>query len=88
MVTRNPLSQLSRQQNITPDSISPAQRVWQALNPSGDPLIHIRIESPTILVLGDRTDVAPEDQAADADKPSPRPRASRYWNRTDRKSVV
>lgn len=84
MVTRNPLSQLSKQQNITPDSISPAQRVWQALNPSGDPLIHIRIESPTILVLGDRTGVAPEDQAADADKPSPRPRASRYWNRTVR----
>ncbi|KAI1784226.1 sterol-sensing domain of SREBP cleavage-activation-domain-containing protein [Ganoderma leucocontextum] len=83
--TRHPLAQLSRGQNMTPGSVSPAQRVWQILNPAGDPLIHIRIESPTILVLGDRTDTAAsDDTTVDADKPSLRPRVSRYWTRTVR----
>ena len=73
---------------MTPDSVSPAHRVWQMLNPVGYSLIHIRIESPTILVLGDRANTgAPDDSTAGdptADKTSPRPRVSRYWNRTIR----
>ncbi|TBU26048.1 sterol-sensing domain of SREBP cleavage-activation-domain-containing protein [Dichomitus squalens] len=86
--TRNPLAQLSRVQNMTPDSISPAQRVWQILNPVGDPLIHIRIESPTILVLGDRANTAALDEmTAESDKHSFRPRVSRYWSRTVRPVV-
>ncbi|KAI0668466.1 sterol regulatory element binding protein cleavage-activating protein [Trametes maxima] len=83
---RNPLSQLSRTHAAASD-ISPAQRVWQILNPGGDPLIHIRMESPTILLLGGSEDSGElDDFTADPDKLS-RPRlsrVSRLWSRTMR----
>ncbi|TFK46406.1 hypothetical protein OE88DRAFT_1811922 [Heliocybe sulcata] len=33
------------------DTQSPAWNIWNVLNPAGDPLVHLRIESPTIVVL-------------------------------------
>ncbi|KZT24111.1 hypothetical protein NEOLEDRAFT_1068091 [Neolentinus lepideus HHB14362 ss-1] len=30
---------------------SPAWNIWNVLNPAGDPLVHLRIDSPTIVVL-------------------------------------
>ncbi|EPQ58620.1 hypothetical protein GLOTRDRAFT_114971 [Gloeophyllum trabeum ATCC 11539] len=50
-----------------PDTHSPASNIWHMLNPAGDPLVHLRIESPTIVVL--TPDGTPE--------PRPRPSASR-----------
>ncbi|EIW60861.1 sterol regulatory element binding protein cleavage-activating protein [Trametes versicolor FP-101664 SS1] len=88
--TRNPLSQLSKTHNAAPDDVSPAQRVWQTLNPSGDPLIHIRLESPTILVLGQSEhNQLLDDLTTDTDKHT-RPRfsrVSRLWTRTVRPVV-
>ena len=79
------MAQLSKAQNITPD-VSPAQRVWQILNPIGDPLIHIRIESPAILILGDADTEALDGMTADSDRPS-RVRVPRLWSRTVRPVV-
>ncbi|KAI0355014.1 sterol regulatory element binding protein cleavage-activating protein [Trametes cingulata] len=88
--TRNLLSQLSKPHATASDNVPPAQRVWQTLNPVGDPLIHIRIESPTILVLGEgeRTQGL-DDLTINIDK-SPRhrlSRLSRLWMRTTRPVV-
>ncbi|KAI8999057.1 sterol regulatory element binding protein cleavage-activating protein [Trametes punicea] len=84
---RNALSQLSKTNVAALNNTSPAQRVWQILNPAGDPLIHIRIESPTILVLGqgDHTEI-PDDLSPEYDKPQRTrfSRASRLWSRTTR----
>ncbi|RDX52755.1 sterol regulatory element binding protein cleavage-activating protein [Lentinus brumalis] len=74
---RNPLAHLSKGQNVAPDTVSPAQQVWQILNPLGDPLVHVRIESPTILVLGDTDTKVLDPVSADTGKPS-RPRMSRF----------
>ena len=74
---RNPLAHLSKVQNVAPDNISPAQRVWQILNPQGDPLVHVRIESPTILVLGETDSKVLDSATADTGKPV-RPRVSRF----------
>ncbi|KAI0737874.1 sterol regulatory element binding protein cleavage-activating protein [Daedaleopsis nitida] len=78
--SRNPLAQLSKAPNGMPDSVSPAERVWQILNPVGDPLVHVRIESPTILVFG----AAHTTVQDDVEKPSKPPRVSRFWSRTVR----
>ena len=78
---RNPLAQLSHGRNLAPDTITPAQRVWQILNPTEGPLVHIRVESPTILILGDANTEALDDMTADQDKPA-RPRIPRLWSRT------
>ncbi|KAI0713483.1 sterol regulatory element binding protein cleavage-activating protein [Earliella scabrosa] len=83
---RNPLAHLNKAHSLAADSISPAQRVWQILNPVGDQLVHIRIESPTILVYGDADTDALDELTAQPEKPS-RPRASRFWSRTVRPVV-
>ncbi|KAH9915783.1 sterol-sensing domain of SREBP cleavage-activation-domain-containing protein [Epithele typhae] len=80
---RNPLAQLSQARNITPDSVSPAERLWKVINPTSGSLVHIRIESPTILLLGGTNTEALDDISAESDKPS-RPRLPRIWSRTMR----
>ncbi|KAI0373258.1 sterol regulatory element binding protein cleavage-activating protein [Pilatotrama ljubarskyi] len=88
--TRNLLSQLSKPHATTLDDVSPAQRVWQTLNPVGDPLIHIRIESPTILVLGEGEQTQGlDDLTINIDKSSRHrlSRISRLWTRTTRPVV-
>ncbi|KAI0927892.1 hypothetical protein AcW1_005297 [Taiwanofungus camphoratus] len=69
------------------DRITPAFRIWQTLNPVDDSLVHVRIESPAILVL------APEDDDRFSHKPAAdnekmyRPRLSRLgrvWTRMAR----
>ncbi|KAI0637445.1 sterol regulatory element binding protein cleavage-activating protein [Trametes polyzona] len=85
--TRNPLSQLSKSHGPSSDEVAPAQRIWQTLNPAGDPLLHVRIESPTILVLGDSEYTQSlDDYTADTEKPSRHrlSRVSRLWTRTTR----
>ncbi|KAI0831694.1 sterol regulatory element binding protein cleavage-activating protein [Trametes gibbosa] len=87
---RNALSQLSRSHSTLLDNVSPAQHIWQTLNPAGDPLIHIRMESPTILVLGEsERNQLLDDFTAEADKPSRArlSRVSRLWTRTMRPIV-
>ncbi|KAH9890602.1 sterol regulatory element binding protein cleavage-activating protein [Cubamyces lactineus] len=85
--SRNPLSQLSKSHLVSANNTSPAQRVWQTLNPTSDPLIHIRIESPTILVLGggEHTEIL-DELTANPDKQTRGrlSRASRLWSRTTR----
>ncbi|KAH9857591.1 sterol regulatory element binding protein cleavage-activating protein [Lenzites betulinus] len=87
---RNALSQLSKTHSAPLDNASTAQHIWQTLNPAGDTLIHIRMESPTILVLGEsEKKQVLDDYPADADKP-PRARTSRVsrlWTRTTRPLV-
>ncbi|KAL6307997.1 sterol regulatory element binding protein cleavage-activating protein [Sparassis latifolia] len=43
------------------DRISPAFHIWQILNPADDPRVHIRIESPTILVLAPDNDAQADE---------------------------
>lgn len=80
------MTNLKTATNLMVDSTSPAQRVWQILNPVGDTLVHVRIESPTILVYGDTTAEALDDITAHPEKPS-RPRPSRFWSHTVRPVV-
>ncbi|KAL7283009.1 hypothetical protein ACG7TL_002433 [Trametes sanguinea] len=84
---RHPLSQLSRPHLTASNNTSPAQRVWQVLNPTGDPLIHIRIESPTILVPGQGEHFEALDELTvehDKLQRTRLSRAHRLWSRTTR----
>ena len=81
--SRNPLAQLSLSRNTAHDNVTPAQRIWQILNPSEGSLVHIRIESPTILVLGNADTETLDNMTADTEKPT-RPRIPRLWSRTVR----
>ncbi|KAF9821625.1 hypothetical protein IEO21_00471 [Rhodonia placenta] len=66
------------------DRISPAFRIWQMLNPSDDALIHIRVESPTILVLAPEEDADTNPVPVIDQEKAFRPRVSRLgrlWNR-------
>ncbi|KAH9939603.1 sterol regulatory element binding protein cleavage-activating protein [Amylocystis lapponica] len=68
------------------DRLSPAYHIWQLLNPADDALVHVRVESPTILVLALNDDGSGKEQPAMDEKPS-RPRwtkLSRLWGRTGR----
>ncbi|EMD34398.1 hypothetical protein CERSUDRAFT_117275 [Gelatoporia subvermispora B] len=73
------------------DKTSPAARIWHTLNPSDESRVHIRIESPTILVLSPDNNPAGlhEKLGLDAEKPhrSRWPRMSRLWTRTVRPVV-
>ncbi|KAI0781396.1 sterol regulatory element binding protein cleavage-activating protein [Trametes elegans] len=89
-VARNALSQLSKAHNHPTSNVSPAHRIWQTLNPVGDQLLHIRIESPTILVLGESQHTERLDEiTAETDKPARQrlPHVSRLWSRTVRPVV-
>ncbi|CDO68892.1 hypothetical protein BN946_scf185000.g35 [Trametes cinnabarina] len=87
---RHPLSQLSKAHLAASNNTSPAQRVWQTLNPTSDPLIHIRVESPTILVpgRGEQND-ALDEMTVNHDKlqRARLSRAHRLWARTTRPIV-
>ncbi|KAH9934975.1 sterol regulatory element binding protein cleavage-activating protein [Fomitopsis serialis] len=85
-LARNPVRQVPKM--TATDRISPAYRIWQTLNPIDDTMVHIRIESPAILVLAPEEDKPASDvrTLADGEKLS-RPRVnrlSRWWMRTVR----
>ncbi|OBZ75671.1 Sterol regulatory element-binding protein cleavage-activating protein [Grifola frondosa] len=80
---RNPLAQLHKAS--VNDRESPAFRIWQILNPLDDPLVHVRVESPTILVLSDADDATVGQQPATISDKAHRPRWSRWWGRTLRR---
>lgn len=85
-LSRSPLAKL------TPPSVkrtvTPASYIWQVLNPDQNALVHIRIESPTILVLNsERGETSAYRQSSpDSEKPHrTRPsRLYRWWNRAVR----
>ncbi|KAJ8522638.1 hypothetical protein ONZ45_g775 [Pleurotus djamor] len=48
-----------------PPHVSPVNALWQTLNPSGDPILHLRIESPVVLSLNSNPpDHGPEPGSA------------------------
>ncbi|KAI0684149.1 sterol-sensing domain of SREBP cleavage-activation-domain-containing protein [Cytidiella melzeri] len=72
----------------SPEAISPALQVWQTLNPANHDLVHLRIESPAVVVL-DSGENRNEDRSSERqpmleyDK-AYRSRWSRLWHRTSR----
>lgn len=69
------------------DRVSPAYRIWQTLNPIDDTMVHVRIESPAILVLAPEEDKPADVRAPGDGEKAPRPRVSRIsrmWARTVR----
>ncbi|KAI0082852.1 hypothetical protein K474DRAFT_1687913 [Panus rudis PR-1116 ss-1] len=47
------------------DSITPAERIWQLLNPAGNDIVHVRMESPAILLLHTRSSDESRDHVAE-----------------------
>ena len=66
-----------RKQDLLPGAGDPAWHTWRLLNPRGDPLVHLRIEAPTLLVFN------PADATQSATRPQsshrPRPSLSYSW---------
>ncbi|PCH38413.1 hypothetical protein WOLCODRAFT_161555 [Wolfiporia cocos MD-104 SS10] len=77
--------QMRQTHKITPtDRVSPAFRLWQILNPADDALVHVRVESPTILVLAPEEDVRPSQLSTAGGEGTSRVRSSkmsRAWSR-------
>ncbi|KAH8100256.1 sterol regulatory element binding protein cleavage-activating protein [Cristinia sonorae] len=46
---------------VTQDNVSPAFNMWQVLNPSGHDLVHVRVESPALLMVYDNAEFHDED---------------------------
>ncbi|THG94356.1 hypothetical protein EW026_g7100 [Hermanssonia centrifuga] len=72
-----------------PGSVSPSMQIWRTLNPTNFDLVHIRIESPAILVMGrDINPLTSEDAGAERQRleyeKAQRARWSRVWSRTGR----
>ncbi|OCH89079.1 sterol regulatory element binding protein cleavage-activating protein [Obba rivulosa] len=73
-----------------PDKTSPAARIWHILNPSDESRVHIRVESPTILVLSSEDELGLHQKLGLDSEKLPRsrwPRMSRLWTRTVRPVV-
>ncbi|THH32543.1 hypothetical protein EUX98_g1647 [Antrodiella citrinella] len=71
-----------------PESVSPAYNMWQILNPGGHDLVHVRMESPALLVLYDDAEIG-EDRLITDDHDKVHHRSSfswmsRMWSRTMR----
>ena len=71
---------------VNTDTISPALQVWQTLNIDNFNLVHLRIESPTVLVLNSdqRQDHGEDYQPILEYEKAHRSRWSRLWHRTSR----
>ena len=69
--TSIPLAQ-QRKQDILSGAGDPAWHTWQLLNPGEDPLVHLRIESPTLLMFRptDATQPATYSQPSHRARPS------------------
>ncbi|KZT11580.1 uncharacterized protein LAESUDRAFT_671705 [Laetiporus sulphureus 93-53] len=81
-LARSPLRQNNRMSAT--DLVSPAFRIWHTLNPTDDTLIHIRVESPTILVLASAEGQHKDHVVITDNERAPRPRMSglsRLWSR-------
>ncbi|TFY65026.1 hypothetical protein EVJ58_g2229 [Rhodofomes roseus] len=84
-LARHPVRQVPKM--TATDKISPAYRIWQTLNPIDDTMVHVRIESPAILVLAPEEDKQPDVRSpGDGEKVSRArvSRLSRLWTRTVR----
>ncbi|KZT70191.1 hypothetical protein DAEQUDRAFT_668275 [Daedalea quercina L-15889] len=84
-LSRGPLRQYPKM--TATDKVSPAYRIWQTLNPVDDAMVHVRIESPAILVLAPEEDKPADERAQGDGEKAPRPRVSRlsrFWTRTIR----
>lgn len=68
--------------------VSPATQIWQTLNPLNYELVHVRIESPSIIVIGQEMDpeedLSAEKQRMEYEK-AQRARWSRLWTRAARR---
>ncbi|KAI0792811.1 sterol-sensing domain of SREBP cleavage-activation-domain-containing protein [Abortiporus biennis] len=77
-------------QPIAPGTLSPASTIWQVFNPTNDALVHVRIESPSILVLGpepaDSKDTSARQSGVEYEKMH-RSRWSPFWVRIMRPVV-
>ncbi|KAH9010300.1 sterol-sensing domain of SREBP cleavage-activation-domain-containing protein [Lactarius pseudohatsudake] len=74
--TSIPLAQ-QRKQDLLSGGGDPAWHTWRMLNPRGDPLVHLRIEAPTLLMFH------PADASHSTTRPQPlhcgRPALSYSW---------
>lgn len=87
-LSRSPLAHLTIPS--TKRATTPASHIWQVLNPAQKALVHVRIESPTILVLNSErhTESAYPSLTPETDKlHRPRSRLSRWWSRSVRPIV-
>ncbi|CCM05035.1 uncharacterized protein FIBRA_07237 [Fibroporia radiculosa] len=85
-LTHNSLRQF--QKVTATDRVSPAFRAWQVLSPNDDTLVHVRIESPSIIMLAPGDDAQTDQQELRAESERAlRPRVSRVsrlWTRMAR----
>ena len=76
ITTSIPLTQQRKQDHLS-GAGDPAWHTWRLLNPRGDPLVHLRIEAPTLLGFN------PVDTTQSATRPQsshrPRPSLSYSW---------
>ncbi|KAF7796920.1 hypothetical protein EIP86_008105 [Pleurotus ostreatoroseus] len=85
----SPRNHFARPPKLTASShVSPAMQIWQTLNPLEYDLVHVRIESPSIIVIGpdagQEEEASVEKQRMEYEK-AQRARWSRLWTRAARR---